>query len=174
MAGVPEVRKAVVERHAADFATNYTVDECVFTTGGKLAIFNAVEVLIEHGDEVIVPVPFWVSYKDIIEFCGGKAVFVESLEADNFRVTAQMIEAAITPRTKAIFLNFPSNPSGAVIPQEDMFGIVALLRTSSASTSCSMSATSTSTTPGRSTPAPRSPRPKSTSSSSARFPRPTP
>src|SRR6201995_1602945 len=83
VAGVPEVRKAVVDRHAADFATNYTVEECVFTTGGKLAIFNAVEVLIEHGDEVIVPVPFWVSYKDIIEFAGGKAVFVESSEADN-------------------------------------------------------------------------------------------
>jgi aspartate aminotransferase len=126
VAGVPEVRKAVVERHAADFVTNYTVEECVFTTGGKLAIFNAVEVLIEHGDEVIVPVPFWVSYKDIIEFAGGKAVFVESSEADNFRVTAKMIEAAITPKTKAIILNFPSNPSGAVIPQEDMFAIVRL------------------------------------------------
>ena len=126
VAGVPEVRKAVVERHAADFGTNYTVDECVFTTGGKLAIFNAVEVLIEHGDEVIVPVPFWVSYKDIIEFAGGKAVFVESSEADNFRVTAKMIEAAITPKTKAIILNFPSNPSGAVIPAEDMHAIVRL------------------------------------------------
>ncbi|HWB33175.1 MAG TPA: pyridoxal phosphate-dependent aminotransferase [Acidobacteriaceae bacterium] len=126
VAGVPEVRKAVVERHAADFGTNYTVEECVFTTGGKLAIFNAVEVLIEHGDEVIVPVPFWVSYKDIIEFAGGKAVFVESSEADNFRVTAKMIEAAITPKTKAIILNFPSNPSGAVIPQEDLFAIVNL------------------------------------------------
>ena len=126
VAGVPEVRKAVVERHAADFGTNYTVEECVFTTGGKLAIFNAVEVLIEHGDEVIVPVPFWVSYKDIIEFAGGKAVFVESSEADNFRVTAKMIEAAITPKTKAIILNFPSNPSGAVIPAEDMHAIVRL------------------------------------------------
>src|SRR5665213_983290 len=126
VAGVPEVRKAVVERHAADFATSYTVEECVFTTGGKLAIFNAVEVLIEHGDEVIVPVPFWVSYKDIIEFAGGKPVFVETSEADNFRVTAKMIEAAITPKTKAIILNFPSNPSGAVIPAEDMHAIVRL------------------------------------------------
>ena len=78
VAGIPEVRKAVVERHAADFGTDYTPDECIFTAGGKLAIFNAIEVLIEHGDEVIVPVPFWVSYKDIIEFAGGKPVFVES------------------------------------------------------------------------------------------------
>ena len=126
VAGIPEVRKAVVERHAADFGTNYTLEECVFTAGGKLAIFNAVEVLVEHGDEVIVPVPYWVSYKDIIEFAGGKPVFVESSEAENFRVTAKMIEAAITERTKAIVLNTPSNPSGAVIPAEDLYAIVRL------------------------------------------------
>ena len=126
VAGVPAVRKAVVDRHAADFGTNYTVDECVFTAGGKLAIFNAVEVLVEHGDEVIVPVPYWVSYKDIIEFAGGTPVFVETSEAENFRVTPKMIEAAITPKTKAIILNTPSNPSGAVIPTDDLFAIVRL------------------------------------------------
>ena len=126
VAGMPAVRKAAVERHAADFGTNYAVEECVFTTGGKLAIFNAVEVLIEHGDEVIVPVPYWVSYKDIIAFAGGKPVFVQTDEAEDFRVTAKMIEAAITPKTKAIILNTPSNPSGAVIPVEDLYAIVRL------------------------------------------------
>lgn len=126
VAGMPAVRKAAVERHAADFGTNYAVEECVFTTGGKLAIFNAVEVLIEHGDEVIVPVPYWVSYKDIIEFAGGKPVFVQTDEREDFRVTAKMIEAAITPKTKAIILNTPSNPSGAVIPAEDLYAIVRL------------------------------------------------
>ncbi len=126
VAGMPAVRKAAVERHAADFGTNYAVEECVFTTGGKLAIFNAVEVLIEHGDEVIVPVPYWVSYKDIIEFAGGKPVFVQTDEREDFRVTAKMIEAAITPKTKAIILNTPSNPSGAVIPVEDLYAIVRL------------------------------------------------
>src|SRR5580698_105154 len=126
VAGIPEVRKAIVDRHAADFGTNYAIDECVFTAGGKLAIFNAVEVLIEHGDEVIVPVPFWVSYKDIIEFAGGTPVFVETNEAENFRVTVEMIEQAITPKTKAIFLNSPSNPSGAVLPTHDLYAIVRL------------------------------------------------
>jgi aspartate aminotransferase len=126
VAGIPEVRKAIVERHAADFGTSYTPDECVFTAGGKLAIFNAVEVLIEHGDEVIVPVPFWVSYKDIIEFAGGKPVFVETDERENFRVAVEMIERAITPKTKAIILNSPSNPSGAVLPTEDLYAIVRL------------------------------------------------
>ena len=126
VAGTPEVRKAIVDRHAADFGTNYAIDECVFTAGGKLAIFNAVEVLIEHGDEVIVPVPFWVSYKDIIEFAGGKPIFLQTSEAENFRVTVEMIEAAITDKTKAIILNTPSNPSGAVLPSEDLYAIVRL------------------------------------------------
>jgi aspartate aminotransferase len=126
VAGTPEVRKAIVDRHAADFGTNYAADECVFTAGGKLAIFNAVEVLIEHADEVIVPVPYWVSYKDIIEFAGGKPVFLETDEAENFRVTVDMIEAAITDKTKAIILNTPSNPSGAVLPSEDLYAIVRL------------------------------------------------
>jgi len=126
VAGTPEVRKAIVDRHAADFGTNYAADECVFTAGGKLAIFNAVEVLIEHGDEVIVPVPYWVSYKDIIEFAGGKPVFLETDEAENFRVTPEAIEAVITDKTKAIILNTPSNPSGAVMGSEDLYAIVRL------------------------------------------------
>ena len=122
--GVPEVRKVIIERHASDFGTNYTVEVCVFSAGGKLSIFNAAEVLIDHGDEVIIPTPYWVSYKDIVQFVGGKPVFVETSEADNFRVTAKMVEAAVTDRTKAIILNTPSNPSGAVIPKEDLYAIV--------------------------------------------------
>ncbi len=126
VAGVPEVRKAVVERHAADFGSDYSADECVFTTGGKLALFNAIQVLVDHGDEVILPVPYWVSFKDIIQYAGGKVVYVESDEAENFRITAKMIEAAMTPRTKAIILNTPSNPSGAVMSTEDLEAIVRL------------------------------------------------
>ena len=126
VAGTPEVRKAIVDRHAADFGTNYAVDECVFTTGGKLALFNAIQVLVDHGDEVILPVPYWVSFKDIIQYAGGKVVYVEGDERENFRITAKMIEAAITPRTKAIILNTPSNPSGAVVSPEDLEAIVRL------------------------------------------------
>ena len=126
VSGIPEVRRAIVDRHATDFGTGYTPEECVFATGGKLALFNAIEVLIDHGDEVIVPVPYWVSYKDIIQFAGGTPVFVKSNEAENFRVTAAMIEKAITPKTKAIVLNSPSNPSGAVMSAEDVESIVRL------------------------------------------------
>jgi aspartate aminotransferase len=126
VAGIPEVRKAVVDRHARDFGSKYTPEECVFTTGGKLALFNAIQVLVDHGDEVILPVPYWVSFKDIIQYAGGKVVLVEGKEEENFRITAKMIEAAITPKTKAIILNTPSNPSGAVVAPEDLESIVRL------------------------------------------------
>ncbi len=126
VAGIPEIRQAIVDRHSADFGTDYTPDECVFTSGGKLALFNAMEVLINHGDEVIVPVPYWVSYKDIIQFAGGVPVFVETEEAENFRLTATMVQAAITPRTRCIILNSPSNPSGAIIAPDDLRDIVRL------------------------------------------------
>ncbi|HUY81883.1 MAG TPA: pyridoxal phosphate-dependent aminotransferase [Acidobacteriaceae bacterium] len=126
VAGIPEVRKAIVERHASDFGSDYAPDEAVFTTGGKLALFNAIQVLVDHGDEVILPVPYWVSFKDIIQYAGGKVVFLETSEAESFRITADAIEQAITPRTKAIILNSPSNPSGSVVSPADLERIVRL------------------------------------------------
>ena len=124
--GIPDVRKAIVERHACDFGSDYTVDEAIFTTGGKLALFNTIQVLVDHGDEVILPVPYWVSFKDIIQYAGGKVIFLETNEAENFRITADAIEKAITPRTKAIILNSPSNPAGSVVSAEDLERIVQL------------------------------------------------
>jgi len=126
VSGIPEVRQAIVERHGADFGSSYTPDEAIFSTGGKLAIFNAIQVLVDHGDEVIVPVPYWVSYKDIVQYAGATCVFVEAPEAENFRITADAIERAITPKTKAIILNSPSNPSGAVVSPKDLERIVHL------------------------------------------------
>ena len=126
VSGIPELRKAIVERHAADFGSSYAPEEAIFTTGGKLALFQAINVLVDHGDEVVLPVPYWVSFKDIIQFAGGKPVFLETSEAENFRITAAAIEQAITPRTKAIILNSPSNPSGAVIAPKDLEQVVRL------------------------------------------------
>ncbi len=124
VSGIPELRQAIVERHSADFGSSYSPDEAIFSTGGKLALFNAVQVLVDHGDEVILPVPYWVSFKDIVQYAGGKVVCLETSEADNFRLTADAIEAAITPKTKAIILNSPSNPSGAVVSPSDLERIV--------------------------------------------------
>src|ERR1041384_2347470 len=124
VAGIQELRTAIVRRHAADFGSMYQPNECMVSTGGKLALFNALQVLVDHGDEVIVPVPYWVSFKDIIEYAGGKCVFVETDEAENFRLTPEMIERQITPRTRAIIINSPNNPSGAVLDPADFSAIL--------------------------------------------------
>ncbi len=126
VSGIPEVRKAIVDRHAADFGSDYAVEEAVFTTGGKLALFNAIQVLVDHGDEVILPVPYWVSFKDIIQYAGGKVVYLQTEESENFRITAEAIERAITPKTKVIILNSPSNPAGSVVSPDDLERIVKL------------------------------------------------
>jgi aspartate aminotransferase len=124
--GIPDLRKAIVDRHSCDFGSDYSPEEAIFTTGGKLALFNAIQVLVDHGDEVILPVPYWVSFKDIIQYAGGKVVFLETEEAENFRITADAIEKAITPHTKAIILNSPSNPAGSVVSPADLERIVKL------------------------------------------------
>jgi aspartate aminotransferase len=124
--GTIELRDAIVQRHAVDFGSGYRREECIANVGGKHAIFNAVSVLVDHGDEVILPVPYWVSFKDIIRYAGGNPVLLVTDEKDNFRVTAAMVEKLITPRTKMIILNSPSNPSGAVMSPEDQTEIVRL------------------------------------------------
>ncbi len=124
VAGVAELRDAIVRRHAADFASDYRREEAIASTGGKHALFNAVQVLVERGDEVIIPVPYWVSFKDIVRYADGTPVYVEGDEASGFRITAEMIARAVTSRTKAIILNSPNNPSGAVVSPEDMAEIV--------------------------------------------------
>jgi aspartate aminotransferase len=126
VAGIPELRAAIVKRHAADFGSAYRAEEAMASTGGKLALFNAIQVLVDHGDEVILPVPYWVSFKDIIEYAGGKCVYAETSEADGFRLTAEMIERKMTPRTRAIIMNSPNNPSGAVVSPENFTAILRL------------------------------------------------
>jgi aspartate aminotransferase len=124
--GTSELRDAIVDRHAADFDSDYRREEVVACVGGKHAIFNAIQVLVDHGDEVILPVPYWVSFKDIVRYAGGDCALVEADEGQSFRITAAMIERRLTPRTKLIILNSPSNPSGAVMSPEDMTEVVRL------------------------------------------------
>jgi len=124
--GTTELRDAIVQRHAQDFDSSYKREESIASVGGKHALFNAIQVLVDHGDEVILPVPYWVSFKDIVRYAGGKCVLLEADENQGFRVTAEMIERLVTPRTKLIILNSPSNPSGAVMPPEDMTDLMRL------------------------------------------------
>ena len=124
--GTAELRDAIVQRHAEDFGSGYRREEAIATTGGKNALFNAVQVLVDHGDEVIMPVPYWVSFKDIVRYAGGNCVLLETDEQQGFRVTPEMVASLITPRTKAIILNSPSNPSGAVMSADDMTEVARL------------------------------------------------
>lgn len=124
--GTAELRDAIAHRHNIDFDSDYRREEVIASVGGKHALFNAIQVLVDHGDEVILPVPYWVSFKDIIRYAGGNCVLLEADEAQGFRVTAEMVARLISPRTKAIILNSPSNPSGAVMSPADMTEVVRL------------------------------------------------
>ncbi|HUB83813.1 MAG TPA: pyridoxal phosphate-dependent aminotransferase [Bryobacteraceae bacterium] len=117
--GTAELKRAICERHAKDFGTDYKPSECIVTVGGKHVIFNLTQALINPGDEVIIPVPYWVTYKDVVNYAGGKCVFVDTDEEKGFTVTAAMIEPHLTPRTRMVIINSPSNPSGAVVDREE-------------------------------------------------------
>jgi len=113
--GTLELKQAVCERHAQDFGTHYQPSECLITVGGKHIIFNLTQALLNPGDEVVIPVPYWVTYKDVVNYAGGKCVFVGADEEQGFAITAAMLEPHLTARTKLIIINSPSNPSGAVL-----------------------------------------------------------
>jgi len=117
--GTQELKQAICERHATDYGTSYGPAECVISVGGKHVIFNLMQVLLDPGDEVIIPVPYWVTYKDVVNYTGGKCVFVETPEANGFKLTAAMIEPHITAKTKIVIINSPSNPSGAVLDRDE-------------------------------------------------------
>jgi aspartate aminotransferase len=122
--GTVELKDAILQRHGKDFGSRYKREEAMASVGGKHVLFNAIQALVDHGDEVILPVPYWVSFKDIVRYAGGNCVLLESDEAAGFRVSADMVARLVTPQTKLIILNSPSNPSGAVMSPEDMTEVV--------------------------------------------------
>ena len=126
--GTLELKKAVCERHRLDFGTGYAPGECCISVGGKHSIFNLMQILVNPGDEVVIPSPYWVTYADVVSYSQGKSVFVETREAEGFEVTAAMIEKAVTPKTKLVIVNSPNNPTGAVLAQEEFARIVDLAR----------------------------------------------
>src|SRR5579863_8532013 len=117
--GTLELKQAICERHAKDFGTDYKPAECLVTVGGKHVIFNLMQALVDPGDEVVIPVPYWVTYKDVVNYAGGKCVFVDTDEQEGFTLTASMIEPYLTSRTKIVIINSPSNPSGAVVDRAE-------------------------------------------------------
>ena len=123
--GVREIQRAIIDFYRRDFETEYQPSEVMVTAGGKQAIFNAVVTLINPGDEVLIPKPYWVTFPEVVVFAGGTPVFIETEETD-FLLTAEQVEAAITSKTKLIILNSPSNPSGRVLPPADFRRIMEL------------------------------------------------
>ena len=114
--GIAPLRQAVCEWHAAQLGSSYQPAECVVTVGGKHAVFNSVCALVNRGEEVVIPAPYWVSYPDIVKYAGGQPVFVAARAEDEFVLRAAALEKAITSKTRMVIVNSPNNPTGAVIP----------------------------------------------------------
>ena len=126
VAGTLELKTAICDAHARDFGTAYKPDECIVTVGGKHAVFQLTQALVGPGDEVVIPAPYWVTYKDVVNYAGGKCVFVDTDEANGFALTAAMVEPYLSERTKMAIVNSPANPSGAVVDRGEFEKILRL------------------------------------------------
>ena len=120
VAGTPALRKAIAAKFLRDSGIDYKPEEVIVSTGGKQVIFNAMLATVQAGDEVIIPTPCWVSYPDIVALAEGTPVFVPCSQNNGFKLRAEDLEAAITPKTKWFFLNSPSNPTGAAYSAEEL------------------------------------------------------
>ena len=127
VAGTPVLRKAICDKLKRDNGLDYTPDQITVNAGGKHTIFNAMMATLDPGDEVIIPAPYWVSYPDITLLAEGKPVFVDCPESNGFLMTPEGLEAAITPKTKWLILNSPSNPSGAAYNRDQLKALTDVL-----------------------------------------------
>ena len=121
--GYADLREAISQKFKRDNNLDYKPEQIVVSTGGKQAIYQVVQCLVNPGDEVIIPTPFWVSYKEIVRVAGGVPVYVKTAIENDFKVTPAQLEAAITPRTKLIMFSSPSNPTGMLYTKEELKGI---------------------------------------------------
>ncbi len=126
--GLPELKAAIVAKFARENGLTYTTAQIHVAPGGKPVIYNAFVATLSPGDEVIVPAPYWVSYPDMVLLAGGDPVFVTGVETDGFKLRPEVLEAAITPRTKWLILNSPSNPTGAAYTRAELEALAQVLR----------------------------------------------
>ena len=125
-AGTVELRQAVCDRMKADFGLDYKPAQVVVSSGAKHLVYLALRAIVNPGDEVILPAPYWVSYIELIKMVGGVPVVVTATEAEHFKLTAEKLSAAITPKTKAIMLNNHSNPTGMMYSREELEALEAM------------------------------------------------
>ena len=121
--GYQDLREAVSAKFLRDNGLEYKPEQIVVSTGGKQALYQVVQVLVNPGDEVIIPTPYWVSYKEFVRLAGGIPVYVKTTLENDFKVTPEQLEAAITPKTKLIMFSSPSNPTGMLYSKEELKGI---------------------------------------------------
>ena len=126
--GLPELRAAVAARYRQDFQVAFAPEEVAITVGGKQALYLAGQALLDAGDEVIVPSPCWPTFTEAVRLAGGRPVLAPTREADGFAVTARLLGKAVGPRTRAMILNSPCNPTGAVVEPEELLAIGGLAR----------------------------------------------
>jgi aspartate aminotransferase len=125
--GIIELKEAVARKFKRDNGLDVTAADCFVSSGGKQIIFNALMATLNPGDEVVIPVPFWVSYPEIVRLCGAEPVFALADASSGFKLTPEGLDAAITPKTKWLILNTPSNPSGAAYSAEELRGLADVL-----------------------------------------------
>jgi len=118
--GIAPLKQAIIAKFKRDNSIEYTPKQITVNSGGKHTLFNALVATIDKGDEVIIPAPYWVSYPDIVQFAGGTPVIVMATAAQNYKITPEQLEAAITPKTRWLILNSPSNPTGAAYDADEL------------------------------------------------------
>jgi len=118
--GIPELREALSAKFLTDNAANYAANQICVTGGAKMACYNAILAVIEEGDEVIIPAPFWVSYPEMVRLAGGVPVIVDTKESTGWKMTPEQFEEAMTPATKMVILNTPGNPTGAIYTADEL------------------------------------------------------
>ncbi|MDR2352712.1 MAG: pyridoxal phosphate-dependent aminotransferase [Deltaproteobacteria bacterium] len=126
--GILALREAVAHKFKIDNNLDYSPADIVITNGGKHALYNVMQALFSQGDEVIIPIPYWVTYPEQVTLAGATPVFVRTQRANNYILTPEELESALTPRTKGLILNSPANPTGMVYSRENLLGLAAILR----------------------------------------------
>jgi aspartate aminotransferase len=121
--GIPELRQAICDRYRSDYGLDFEPAEAIVTHGGKHALFGLMMALVDPGDEVVIPNPHWGSFSEQVRIVQGEVVLAETNEAEDFRISAEIVARALTPRTKVVLLNSPANPTGAVVEGEDFLRI---------------------------------------------------
>ena len=125
--GIPSLKNAIVDKFKNDNGLDYKAEEIVVGVGGKQCIFNLCLSVLDAGDEVVIPAPYWVSYEDIAVLTGAEAKIISTTIEDNFKITAEQLDTALTEKTKLVFLNSPSNPTGSVYTKEELVKLATVL-----------------------------------------------